>query len=88
MHNIVQIPLNDIQISADYTLDGFPNEWFNALVWNLADQIAIEFDVPSNHRQEIAARAKMYKEELEGWDVENVSVKFTPDMRAASREFR
>ena len=53
----------------------------NTLVWNLADQLAIEYSVPQNHRQEIIARAKQYREELGAWDVEASSTFFQPDYR-------
>jgi hypothetical protein len=79
LHFVVQQPLQDI-MSAQSTPD-FPNEWMNVLVWNLADQLAIEYSPPVNKRMEIAARAKQYKEELEDWDVESYSTFFMPDMR-------
>jgi hypothetical protein len=60
----------------------FPNEWFNCLVWNLADQLAIEYGVPMNYRQEIMGRALMYKTELTDWDVESTSSFFQPDARS------
>ena len=62
----------------------FPNEWMNVLVWNLADQLAIEYSVPANHRQEIAARAKAYREQLTDWDVESTSTFFQADLRMAN----
>lgn len=79
LHFVCQQPMQDVNTGSQ-TPD-FPNEWMNVLVWNLADQLAIEYGVPGNHRQEIAVRAKMYKEELEGWDVESYSTFFQPDMR-------
>lgn len=79
-HMIAQMPLNDLVNSTD--VPDFPNEWFNCLVWNLADQLAIEYGVPSNYRQEIMSRALMYKEQLSGWDVEAASTFFQPDLRS------
>ena len=79
LHFIVQQPMADIMTAQ--AIPDFPTEWMNVLVWNLADQLAIEYSVPGNHRQEIALRAKIYKEELEGWDVETYSTFFQPDMR-------
>lgn len=59
----------------------FPNEWYNALVWTLADDLAIEYEVPSNHRAEMAQRAAAYRELLEEWDVEYTSTYFQVDNR-------
>jgi len=82
LHMIVQRPLNDMN-SATSTLD-FPNEWFNALVWGLADELAIEYSVPGNHRQEIMAKATMFRTKLEDWDQEFTPTFFAPDMRMGS----
>jgi hypothetical protein len=76
LHLIAQMPLNDISLSTD--IPDFPNEWMNCLVWNLADQMALEYGVPMNHRQEIMQRALLYKSELNNWDVEASSTFFQP----------
>jgi hypothetical protein len=73
------MPLQDI--SQAQSIPDFPNEWMNCLVWNLADQLAIQYSVPQNHRVEIAQRAAMYKEQLTAWDVESYSTFFQPDLR-------
>jgi hypothetical protein len=78
-HMVVQLPLNDISTSS--SIPDFPNEWFNCLVWNLADQLALEYGVPLNYRQEIAMRANTYREALNSWDVDYASTYFQPDMR-------
>jgi hypothetical protein len=52
-----------------------------SLVWGLADQLALEYGLPVNHRQEISMRAEKYKSQLEDWDVESSSTFFTPDTR-------
>ena len=81
LHFFGQRPLYDINSASD--VPDFPNEWFNTLVWNLADQLAIEYGVPANHRQEIAMRAKAYLDQMDDWDVETTSTFFQPDMRMA-----
>lgn len=80
MHLVVQRPIKDITSSTD-TPD-FPNEWLNALVWGLADELSIEFDVPLNIRQEIAMRAERYRTQLVDWDTEYNSTFFQPDYRS------
>lgn len=82
IHIVAQLPMNDLNRAQD--IPDFPNEWMNTLVWNLADQLAIEYSVPGNHRQEIAARAKLYRDQLTDWDVEPTSTFFQVDMRMAN----
>lgn len=77
LHVIAQLPINDISSATE--LPDFPNEWMNCLVWNLADQLSLEYGVPMNARQEIALRATAYKEKMVDWDVEASSTFFSPD---------
>jgi hypothetical protein len=80
LHIVAQLPLNDLSSALD--IPDFPNEWMNCLVWNLADQLALEYGVPMNSRQEIGQRAATYKSLLSDWDVESTSTYFTPDFRS------
>lgn len=82
LHLVAQMPLKDITTALD-TPD-FPNEWMNCLIWNLADQLSIEYGVPMNHRQEIAIRSKQYRDDMSNWDVEAYSTFFSPDFRSTS----
>jgi hypothetical protein len=79
LHMVMQMPLQDLNQAQ--AIPDFPNEWMNCLVWNLADQLAIQYSVPQNHRVEIAQRAAMYKEQMISWDVESYSTFFQPDLR-------
>jgi hypothetical protein len=83
IHLVVQHVMNDITAGSD--VPQFPVEWMQALVWNLADQLAIEYSVPGNHRLEIAAKATMYREQMVDFDVEYSSTFFTPDSRFGLR---
>ena len=74
-----QKPINDISSSS--SVPDFPNQWMQALVWGLADQLSLEFGLPINHRQEVMLRAEKYKENLMDWDVEYESTFFQPDSR-------
>jgi len=80
LHIITQLPLDDL--STALAIPDFPNEWMNCLVWNLADQLALEYGVPMNSRQEISMRAGTYKTLLTDWDVEASSTFFAPDFRS------
>ena len=82
LHIVVQLPLNDLMLATD--LPDFPNEWMNCLVWNLADQLAMEYGVPMNSRQEITTRAGAYKTALSDFDVEASSTFFAPDFRSSN----
>jgi len=82
MHLIAQMPINDISLATE--VPDFPNEWMNCLVWNLADQLSLEYGVPMNARQEIQQRATLYKTQMSDWDVEASSTFFAPDFRSTS----
>jgi hypothetical protein len=82
LHLVVQLPLNDINLASD--IPDFPNEWMNTLVWNLADQMAMEYGVPMNARSEIMQRALAYRVQAADWDVEAASTFFSPDFRSTN----
>jgi hypothetical protein len=82
LHLIAQMPLDDLNSALD--VPDFPNEWMNCLVWNLADQMSMEYGVPMNARQEIGLRAGAYKAQMTDWDVEASSTFFMPDYRSSS----
>ena len=86
VYMVVQQPIDDI--SAADSVPDFPNEWMQALVWGLADQLALEYGLPVNHRQEVLMKAEKYRELLVDWDIENESVFFVPDIRATQRAWR
>jgi hypothetical protein len=82
LHLVAQMPINDITLATE--VPDFPNEWMNCLVWNLADQLSMEYGVPMNARQEIAQRAMAYKTQMVDWDIEAGSTFFAPDFRSTS----
>jgi len=82
LHVVAQMPLDDLTTALG--VPDFPNEWMNCLVWNLADQLSLEYGVPMNARQEISQRAISYKTMLNDWDVESSSTFFQPDFRSTS----
>ncbi len=64
----------------------FPQEWRIALRWGLADDIAT--GQPQAIMDRCEMRAKVYREMLEDWDVEDVGTTFAPSMqRAYQRNF-
>ena len=85
VYTVVQSPIDDINSSSD--VPAFPNEWMQAMVWGLADQLALEYGLPVNHRQEILAKAEKYRELLTDWDIEYEPVYFIPDSQNATRRW-
>lgn len=58
----------------------FPTEWFLALVWGLADEICIGQN--SGIVERCSAKALVYRDMLEGFDVEDASTQFQVDPRS------
>ena len=79
LYLVAQRPLGDILLSSD--IPDFPSEWMQALVWGLADELAMEYGSHVNLRQEIFMKADRYKNDLMDWDVENTSTYFQVDQR-------
>jgi len=69
-------PLEDFDATAN-TSD-FPQEWLDALTWNLAKQLMPGYGVPSDIRAEIRANAKEALDAALAWDVEETSTFFAP----------
>jgi hypothetical protein len=59
----------------------FPQEWFLALRWGLADDICT--GQPQAIMDRCAAKAMVFLNALESWDVEDASTIFQPDQRVA-----
>lgn len=74
VHIIGQWPIEDLNASAD-VLD-FPREWYRALKWALADEIALDYGVSESRMAIIGAKAEAYLNEIGDWDVEEASVTF------------
>lgn len=57
----------------------FPQEWTQAIVWNLADQLADDYDVPEPKRTRIERKAAQYLAEVNWNEKELVSFELVPD---------
>lgn len=66
----------------------FPQEWFLALRWGLADEMAT--GQPLALTQMCQQKAMLYKQALEDWDVEDADLSFAPDQTRSGtvRRFR
>lgn len=74
-----QRPFQDIEDPGDY-LD-FPQEWFSAIVWELALVLAYEYGAPDNKIRMLQQKAVMERESVEGIGQEEGSIRFMPDLR-------
>lgn len=64
----------------------FPQEWFIALHWGLADEICT--GQPEALVQRCATKALAYRTALEDWDVEDGSTFWQPDLQLRTSSFR
>ena len=76
---VYQRPYEDFDQASDEP--DFPQEWFDALKFGLADRLCPEYGVPIVDRNDIRSRAKQLKEEALGFGTEEGSIHFQ-----ASRE--
>jgi hypothetical protein len=76
----VQRPLQDFNLATDNP--DMPQEAFLALKWNLADELALEYAAPQTPLTMVNSKAKLYLDELMGWEQEQTSVYFTPSQRS------
>lgn len=65
-------PIMDFDAASDNP--DLPQEWFDAIAFNLAVSIAPEFDVPSEKLQQVALMAASYLEDVQGDDREGESL--------------
>lgn len=76
-HLITRVAQSNFVLTTDTI--GLPQEWYIALRWALADELATS--QPMELQQRCAQRAGAYREALEGWDVEDAPTFFQPDSR-------
>lgn len=67
------------------TTVAFPNEWYMALQWGLADEISS--GQPQVLVDRAARKAAAYRAALEDWDVEDASTSFAPDIQGRPSKF-
>lgn len=57
----------------------FPQEWLAGLAWCLADEMALQYEIPADRHQRIMRNADRAKAILGLWDSEETSVLMQPD---------
>lgn len=71
-------PIMDFDAAGDNP--DLPQEWIRTMKWQLADELAPEFDVPAQKAAMIAEKAAQFLDDMEGWDREAEPIQFGPDM--------
>jgi hypothetical protein len=76
-------PIFNFNTAADQP--DFPVEWYNCLVWNLAKEIMLEYDIPVQRAQAIQIRAKESFDLVSGFDREPESYFFGVNFDQSAR---
>lgn len=75
---VTKLP-EDFDISTDNP--DFPVEWYDALVYGLADRLSPQYLTDRLERQDVKRDAILYKREAEMGDAEDVDLRISPDIR-------
>ena len=70
-----------MDFTAPSNIPDLPQEWLNALIWNLAIEMAPEYDVPDSVFNRVQAKAAEKLALVSGWDKEPESVNFGVDFQ-------
>jgi len=68
----------DVVTSSTETID-FPEEWQEAIIYNLAARLTDEYDTPPVKMQSVNGKAVQFLDDLLGWDEEMESLNLQPD---------
>jgi hypothetical protein len=68
----------DVVTSGTQTID-FPEEWQEAMIYNVAARLADDYDTPPAKMQSVNAKAIQFLDDLLGWDEEMESLTLQPD---------
>lgn len=76
---VYQRPFEDFDVSTDEP--DFPQEWYDAIKFGLADRLAPEYGLALQERQDLRSRAKELRTEALGFGTEEGSIHFMAEMR-------
>lgn len=71
-------PIQDFDAASDNP--DLPQEWIDVLVWNLADVMGPEYDIPAERAVMIGTKAAQFLSDVGGFDREAESIYLQPDM--------
>jgi hypothetical protein len=74
-----QFPYADFDASSDEP--DFPQEFFRALKFGLANELSFEYGYPDRSRADLERRAEMYKQQAYAFNQEDESLFFQRDLR-------
>ena len=86
LYLVVQRQIMDVSLATD-NFD-LPAEWYLPLIWILCSEMASDAEKPLEERTYFDTKALYYKSTIEDFDVEEASVRFSPDMRMNMGGFR
>lgn len=72
-----QIPFENFNASTD--IPDFPQYWYNAIKWGLADQLSYEYGVGVTERSQITKKALYHKEQALSFGTEEGSLYIQPE---------
>lgn len=72
-----ELPIEDFDAASNDP--DFPVEWLEAIKWNLAVRLAVEYGVPQQRIALVEAKAKQFLDDALAWDREDASIQFAPD---------
>ncbi len=73
----LQGPLEDFDAPTNNPY--YPGEWGNALIWNLAAQLGVEYGIPKNTLGRVRDEAARSKQTVENFDRETAPIFFQPE---------
>lgn len=81
IHVVTQLQMQDVGALSNNL--AFPQEAYRMLVWNLTDEISIDYRMTERERAEVAAKAKFFREKFFNAEFgqEQSSVYLTPSQR-------
>jgi len=72
-----ELPIEDFDNAGDDP--DFPQEWLEAIKWNLAVRLGFEYSVPAQRLATIEGKAREMLDDALAWDREDATIQFAPD---------
>ena len=85
IHVVTQLQIQDIGVLTNNV--AFPQEAYRMLVWNLTDEISLDYRMPADERLEVNQKATAFREKFFNAEFgqEQASIFFTPSERMSNR---
>ena len=86
LYMTVKRSIMDVNLSTD-NFD-LPAEWYLPLIWILTAEMSSDYEKSLQDKTYFDQKALFYKTQIEDYDIEDVSVKFIPDVRSNTSGFK